>query len=231
MKIYQLVESVSSAADLKTAFDNTEWAKIFLHFAGERNLNLGSSDTAIRASLERTFKDIGPGIDDAMMPEDWNARAARFGAALPSASGSSWPLIYNHLAAHRRANVPERYSAFDINRPIGSQLTGYAADTDKTEENLQQVSTWVQAPAQLNREQTRQYFLDWMTALSRNRNRQWMDKLMQAPPGQTIANSSLRSLYRIQEQLIPQGEATVAKSEIDRELYTWLTSADYRFAN
>lgn len=230
MKIYQLVENANSAAELKQAFTRVEWARILLHFAGERNLGLGSSDNAIRSSLQNAFRRIGPDMPDATLPEDWNAKAARFGAALPSASGSSWPLIFNHLAPHKDAEVPQQYSAFNIQQPPGSQMTGWMADTDKTPETLQQVSAWVEAPAQLNRDQTRQYFRDWLSALSRNRSSDWISRLRLPPPGQTIANSSLRSLYRLQEQLTPQGEATVAKSQIDAELYTWLTSADYRFA-
>lgn len=229
MKIYQLVENATSAAQLKQAFTREEWVRILLHFAGERNLGLGSSDAAIRSSLQNAFRRIGPDMPDATLPDAWNTAAVRFGAQLPSVSGVSWPGIYNHLAAHKNAEVPQQFSNFNLQQPPGSSMTGWMADTDKTPETPQQVSAWAEAPAQLNRDQAVQYFRDWMTALARHRDSGWIAKLRRPATG-SDTNSSLRRLYAIQEELTPSGSSTVEKSAIDQALYSWLTSSDYTFA-
>ena len=226
MKIIQLVETASSATQLKSAFNREEWCRIILHFAAQRNINLGTNDNGIRSALGVAFRMIGPEMDNVTVVDDWNSRAVSYGANLPNSSGLAWPAIYNHLAPHRTAEVPERFSSFDISRPPGSRLTGFRADVDRTEETVAQVSSWAQGPAEMNREQARTYFADWVAALRQNRDEEWMNKLLQTVEGR---NTRLRRFHRIQEQLIPQDDATVQKSVIDRSLYSWLTSSDISF--
>lgn len=226
MKIIHLVETANSAAQLKAAFTREQWARIFLYFAGQKNLGLGGNDTAIRASLTTAFRSIGPEMDDVMTTDEWNSRAVSYGAQLPSSSGVTWPAIYNHIAPHKDAQVPEQYSAFDISRPPGSQMTGYRADIDRTEETPQQVSAWVEGAEEMNRAQAIAYFTAWVAALRTHRSEEWMQQLTQTVEGR---NTRLRRLHRIQEQLVPQGEATVQKAQIDRALYSWLTSSDFDF--
>lgn len=229
MKIIQLVETANSAAELKTAFDRTEWTKIILHFANKRNIGIGTSDNAIRSSLETAFKKIGPEMDNSTLPEDWNAKAVAYGANLPSTSGITWVTIYNHLAPHKGAEIPERFSAFDMNRQPNSAMTGNFADTDKTQETAQEVARWATAPAEnLTRDEAIQYFIDWTAALATKRNQAWMDLLRRPING--ADNSRLRRLQTIiRTHTAETNTYPIPKLNIDRDLYGWLTSSDYAY--
>lgn len=205
MKIIQLVESANSAAELKAAFNENEWRNIVYYFLSQRG-NTGNTSLGLENNIEQALEKIGPGMADTTTPDDWNAKASRFGAQI-SSNVPSWPAIYNHLAARRAETGAPR-------RPPGLRT-----DVDATEETLQAVSNWAQGPATMNREQLRAYYDAWTLALATHRSAEYMRYIN----GDTRFR---RRLFAVQAEVYPEEGQTVSKAEIDRVLYAWLTATD-----
>lgn len=147
---------------------------------------------------------------------------------MPSARGLSWPAIYNHLVRYKTAEIPERFSKFNINQLPGSMMGGRFADTDKTQETAQDVAGWVDATEQLDREQAIQYFEDWTAALATKRNQAWLAMLRRSING--ADNSRLRRLQTVIRTYTAENVTyPVSKANIDRDLYAWLTSSDMAY--
>lgn len=205
MKIIHLVESANSAAELKRAFNDVEWRNIIYYFLSQRG-NIGNTSLGIENNIEQALEKIGPGMADTTTPDDWNAKASRFGAQI-SSSTPSWPAIYNHLAARRtETGAPAR-------------PPGIVTDKDLTPETLQQVSSWVEGPATMNREQLRSYYDGWTRALATHRSSQYMNYINRD-------TRFRRRLFAVQAEVYPAQGQTVAKTEVDRVLYAWLTATD-----
>jgi hypothetical protein len=206
MKIIQLVETANSAAQLKTAFNENEWRNIIYYFLNQRNRGVGNTSLGLENNIEQALEKIGPGMPDTTTPDDWNAKASRFGAQI-AATAPTWPAIYNHLAARRaESGAPSR-------------APGLRTDVDATPETLSAVSNWAQGPATMNREQVRDYYNDWTLALATHRSAEYMRYVF----GDTRFR---QRLFDIQQEVYPAEGETVAKTEVDRVLYAWLTSVD-----
>lgn len=222
MRIIQIVENANSAAQLKTAFDRDQWTKIILNFAalpGARNI--GNNNIAIQNSLQNAFREIGPEMDDATTPEDWNAKAVPYGASLSNPSAATWPAIYAHLArfAGEDIEIPNRFSMYN---PTPAGLS----DTDRTPESRDEVAGWVQAPEQMNLEQLNQYFLDWIAALETKRSPEWMGVLSNGTG--SVRVRVFRAMKNELRQQITEQNPSIAKTDVDNRLYNWLTSTDYQ---
>lgn len=205
MRIQHIIENANSAAQLKAAFEPQVWRNILYHFLSQRG-GMGSTRLGVENNLEQALKKLGPGMADTTTADDWNAKASRFGAQI-AATAPTWPAIYNHLAAV--ANAP----AAPPTPP------GLRTDVDATDESERTVAGWVQAEANLNYEQAREYFHRWTLALTRHRNQEYIN--------QVSSNTRFRARFvAIQNEFLPDGENTVSKAAIDRALYAWLTSVD-----
>ena len=209
MKIIQLTESANSAAELKAAFNENEWRNIIYYFLNQRNRGVGYTSLGVENNIEQALEKIGPGMPDTTTPDDWNAKASRFGAQI-TATAPTWPAIYNHLAA-RRAEADTG--------PAPTRPPGPRTDTDVTDESPAQVAAWAQGPATMNREQVRAYYDAWTRALATHRSAEYMRYIN----GDTRFR---QRLFDVQAEVYPAEGATVAKTAVDRVLYAWLTSVD-----
>jgi hypothetical protein len=206
MKIFQLVESANNAAQLKTAFDDTQWRNIVHYFLNQRGTT-GYSGLGLENNIEQALEKIGPGMDNTTTADDWNAKASRFGAQIDSTT-PTWPAIFNHLAAAERTAPP-----------APPRAPGLRTDVDVTDESPEQVAAWAQGPATMNREQLRAYYDAWTRALATHRSADYMRYIN--------ADTRFRQrLFDVQAEVYPAEGETVAKTEVDHVLYAWLTSVD-----
>lgn len=210
MKIIQLTESANNAAELKAAFDATKWRNIVHYFLSRRG-NTGYTALGVENNIEQALEKIGPGMADTTTPDDWNAKASRFGAQI-SSTAPSWPEIYNHLV---NAEAAARRDGIVAPPPT----PGVRTDTDATEETLQAVSNWAQGPATMNREQVYAYYNAWTRVLATKRSAQYMRYILED-------TRFRRRLFAVQAEVYPAEGQTVSKAAVDRVLYAWLTATD-----
>lgn len=204
MRIQHIIETANSAAQLKAAFTPQEWRNILHYFLSQRG-GTGFTGLGLENNIQQALEKIGPGMADTTTPDDWNAKASRYGAQV-SAVSPTWAAIYNHLAARKSETAPPA-------------PPGLRTDVDATDENERTVAGWVQAESNLNRQQAIDYFRRWGAALATHRNQEYMT--------QVTGNTRFRArFWAIQEEFVPEEGQTVSKAEIDRALYAWLTSVD-----
>ena len=227
MRIIKLFEKrINSATELKDAFSEQEWVNIAYHFVIQR---FGETDdTRFRSQNARFQRNIGQTMPNNTTPENWNLKAARFGARLGRAV--TWTGIYNHLAPHADTENP-----FDANNidPVTQALSPH----DNTREARTEVANWVSTSTSEWTDFStfrREYWIPWFSRLREERadfidedGRSWWDITFDRDYNGTLVPRR-QEIDRIYQEY--QNINTIVKNDVFNDLWNWLLGSDDIFA-
>lgn len=234
MQVYQIIkESANNAAELKSAFNEAEWANIICYFVSEkyRNPNRvipldGAAATAIFGRADRL---VGKNMPDRTLASEWQTYARQFGMQLP-VRNPDWPEIFNHLNPHKGHACEIQVSA------AGQQTSGERNPNPQTPETMQEISALMASGNYPNSfttaEQIQTYMREFLRAIANTERRRTADRAGQTWYQRVMTNAGNNDLARAWQLIYSQyvnaegAVTTVTRPQLDREIYGWLISAD-----
>lgn len=247
MRVLQILsENINSAEELKSAFNDTQWANIICYFISQyRDDQTGTilssglrffigDDTINSGELANAQRIIGKEMGSGNSPGSWQASAIRYGMGVPNASqGLTWDTIYNHLAPHKDTPCELEVRSPASNPGVSNDQLLDTPETRQEFIRLIQANT-TEVPDPLTTEENLiDFFRNSMQAIQgtpsrtqpddQGHNFRWfVDNT--ANEGNPLKNNWIR-IFNSSKEKITNGES-ISKAEVIELVWQWLISAD-----
>jgi len=207
------VPAIESWSDLRTAFSETQWRNIILHFL-KPSLERAASVEDREYQIQRAMETIGPKAN-VLSPVAWYTSALNYDIRFPK-SPNKWNDIYTNLKPHATTEV--QLKPAPASKPL----------TTTREETLEVISGWVKPGVDVftDDEQLTKYVQDWLNVLKTKRSKPWVDAYNDV--GKDNTNQARRAYKSEMLELLTQfkKDKEVPKKEVDIRLFSILKTMD-----
>jgi hypothetical protein len=239
MKVLELYEEelIQNATEFKSKFTAPEWASLIcwmLETYYVKGKTLSDSETSL---LYRELQNsIGANMQPATTPAQWASSALTRGVRM-GGGNPTWNSIYKFLEPNKGHTCSISVSNAGTGAAQGSRAPVLSPHTPETREQISALMGSNYPGTLTTVEQVQNYMRDFLSAVSATESRSTKDREGKKWGNYIDAHNNLRVTYTMIFNELVEGDSLkspVTRATLDRQLYSWLVSADsviYRYRN
>lgn len=242
MKVLELYEQelIQNATDFKSKFTAAEWANLICWMLETYYLKGREVSDSESSLLFRELQNsIGANMQPATTPAQW-ASAALTRKVTMGGGNPTWNSIYAFLEPHKghTCSISVSSTGGSNGAAQGNRAPVLSAQTPETREEIAALMNNTSYPATLTTiQQVQNYMRDFLSAVASTESRSRRDREGRNWGNYIDSHNNLRVTYTMIFNELVEGErlkSPVARTALDRQLYSWLVTADdiiYRYRN